>query len=241
MVSTLDIDVGDGGDEDVDREEAPVPEEEVEDTGCPNPDCQERLSSILQDHKILRRREKVLRQKLALLEKELASCRSVCRQQAKRLSRLPGSFKQSKRSRRERAEEERDADVASEGQTAAAVEEAAAVEDDTAVEEAGGEEVADSKEPTTSTAAGRPVPGKRQLFRGQGRTSGACNLFFPKSIDDYLVEYRRHHAGACPTLKQVENALSKVIRVKTFIYYLCQGKTELYTWRFLYDIKGIRE
>jgi hypothetical protein len=93
MVSTLDIDVGDGGDEDVDREGAPVPEEEVEDTGCPNPNCQERLSSILQDNKVLRR-EKGLKRKLALLEKELASCRSVCRQQAKRLSRLPGSFKQ---------------------------------------------------------------------------------------------------------------------------------------------------
>ncbi|TDH12083.1 hypothetical protein EPR50_G00068320 [Perca flavescens] len=53
----------------------------------------------------------------------------------------------------------------------------------------------------------------KNLFRGSGRSPGIRNLKFPPSIED-LQDYQRYHEGSCPTSKQLENAQSKVSRVR---------------------------
>ncbi|XP_031135521.1 uncharacterized protein LOC116036173 [Sander lucioperca] len=81
----------------------------------------------------------------------------------------------------------------------------------------------------------------KKLFRGSGRSPGIRNLKFPPSIEDYLQDYQRYHEGSCPTAKQLENAQSNVSRVRSFIFYLAKGRTELFSWLFLRNINGIQK
>ncbi|XP_031167370.1 uncharacterized protein LOC116058682 isoform X7 [Sander lucioperca] len=86
-----------------------------------------------------------------------------------------------------------------------------------------------------------PGTSLKNLFQGSGRSPGMRNLKFPPSIENYLRDYQRYHEGSCPTAKQLENALSKVSRVRSFIFYLAKGQTELFSWLFLRNIDGIQK
>ncbi|TDH11126.1 hypothetical protein EPR50_G00082360 [Perca flavescens] len=80
----------------------------------------------------------------------------------------------------------------------------------------------------------------KNLFWGSGHSPGIRNLKFPPSIED-LQDYQRYHEGSCPTSKQLENAQSNVSRVRSFIFYLAKGQTELFSWLFLRNIDGIQK
>lgn len=64
-----------------------------------------------------------------------------------------------------------------------------------------------------------------------------CSFLFTEA---YLEEYRSFQTGSLPSSKRVENAISKYSRIKSFLYFLSRGKSELCSWLFLHDIERIQ-
>jgi len=53
----------------------------------------------------------------------------------------------------------------------------------------------------------------------------------------FLDDYKHFQEGTCPTIKQAQNAISKASRVRSFLYYLSVGKSDLADWLFLDNIQ----
>jgi len=57
--------------------------------------------------------------------------------------------------------------------------------------------------------------------------------------EKFLAEYAAYQQGIRPNRKQVENAASKISRVRTFLYHLSAGKSHLTSWLFLNDTPAV--
>ncbi|TNN29881.1 hypothetical protein EYF80_059969 [Liparis tanakae] len=80
---------------------------------------------------------------------------------------------------------------------------------------------------------------QRTTFKGKGRASAMRHLVLPHSIEQFLADYAAYQRGIRPTLKQAENATSKVSRVRSFLFHLSAGKSNLASWAFLNDMPAI--
>ncbi|TNN30615.1 hypothetical protein EYF80_059233 [Liparis tanakae] len=77
-------------------------------------------------------------------------------------------------------------------------------------------------------------------FKGTGRGAAMRHLILPLSIEAFLDSYKEFIQGSKPKVKQLENAISKASRVRSFLYYLSVGKSGLADWLFLYNLAGIK-
>ncbi|XP_035479713.1 uncharacterized protein LOC118299797 isoform X3 [Scophthalmus maximus] len=62
---------------------------------------------------------------------------------------------------------------------------------------------------------------------GSGRGNLMRRITLPASMEEYLQTYRAHHEGLDPMTKMKENAVSKVSRVKTFLFYMGHNVSRL--------------
>ncbi|XP_041840379.1 uncharacterized protein LOC121639285 [Melanotaenia boesemani] len=85
-----------------------------------------------------------------------------------------------------------------------------------------------------------PIKGYAPWTEGSGRGNRMRFIPIPPAMEEYLDTYRDFHAGLNPTRKVLENAKSKVSRVKTFIFYMAHGHSRLCDWLFLDDMARIR-
>ncbi|XP_041834072.1 uncharacterized protein LOC121635078 [Melanotaenia boesemani] len=85
-----------------------------------------------------------------------------------------------------------------------------------------------------------PIKGYAPWSEGSGRGNRMRFIPLPPTMEEYLDTYRDFHAGLNPTRKVLENAKSKVSRVKTFIFYMAHGHSRLCDWLFLDDMARIR-
>ncbi|TNN32943.1 hypothetical protein EYF80_056893 [Liparis tanakae] len=81
----------------------------------------------------------------------------------------------------------------------------------------------------------------RAVFKGTGRGAALRHLALPPSIDQFLESYQSYQEGSNPSQKQLENAKSKASRVRSFLYYLSVGKSDLASWLFLDDAPRIQK
>ncbi|TNN35405.1 hypothetical protein EYF80_054430 [Liparis tanakae] len=100
------------------------------------------------------------------------------------------------------------------------------------------EEVAEAG-PSHKLAA--QVTQQQATFKGTGRGAAMRHLVLPPSIELYLDNYKRFIEGTHPTIKQLENAVSKASRVRSFIFYLSVGKSDLADWLLMDDMPSIKK
>lgn len=65
-------------------------------------------------------------------------------------------------------------------------------------------------------------------------------ITLPRSMEAYLQTYLDHCLGVAPTVKQKDNVVSKISRIKNFIVYMAHGVNRLSDWLFLRNMKMIR-
>ncbi|TNN31817.1 hypothetical protein EYF80_058026 [Liparis tanakae] len=56
---------------------------------------------------------------------------------------------------------------------------------------------------------------------------------------NFWAEYAAYEQGIQPSLKQVENTTSRVSRVRSFLFHLSAGKSNLALWLFLNDMPAV--
>ena len=75
---------------------------------------------------------------------------------------------------------------------------------------------------------------------GCGRGNTMREITLPRSMEAYLQTYLDHCLGVAPTVKQKDNVVSKISRIKNFIVYMAHGVNRLSDWLFLRNMKMIR-
>ncbi|XP_065096456.1 uncharacterized protein [Paramisgurnus dabryanus] len=60
------------------------------------------------------------------------------------------------------------------------------------------------------------------------------------ALNELLEEYKRHQEGSDPSAKLLNNVASKIYRIKNFIGYMADGKTNLSSFLFLEDTQRVR-
>ncbi|XP_041929933.1 uncharacterized protein LOC121694073 [Alosa sapidissima] len=100
--------------------------------------------------------------------------------------------------------------------------------------------LAAAKLATATTAAATTETEFEDVSKGKGRASGLRNIKFPESIEAYLAEYQAHHSGTASSGRARETALSKVSRVRSFLFFLAQRKKDVWNWLFLDNPGGLR-
>ncbi|XP_029281733.1 uncharacterized protein LOC115003935 [Cottoperca gobio] len=68
---------------------------------------------------------------------------------------------------------------------------------------------------------------------GSGRSNVMRKIKMPPAMEEYLESFGRVHEGTNPTRKMIENARSKVSRVKAFLMYMGNKHPRLSDWMFL--------